>query len=148
MDLFVCRANVWRSQVAEWFAKELWKDVISCASVEARKDMYWSKPEKGITKIVLNKYHINISNQEVFYPNDILKFFDKIENIYFLFDPKKSKISDEETLIEWKTLWDYLDSIWKEYSIYEIDDPDEKDEGTIEKIVVDIDVLVKDIYKN
>ena len=147
MDLFVCRANVWRSQVAEWFAKKLWKDVISCASVEARKCMYFNKPEKVITNIVLNKYNIDISNQEVFYPNDIIKYLDKLKNIYFLFDPKKAKESDVETLIDWVTLWDYLDSLWKEYNIFEIEDPDEKDEKTIERIVNQIDLLIKDIYK-
>ena len=146
MDLFVCWANVWRSQVAEWFAKKIWKDVISCASVEARKDMYFNKPEKVITSIVLDKYNIDISNQEVFYPNDILKYLDKVNNIYFLFDPKKSREPDVETLINWEPLWDYLNSIWKKYNIYEIEDPDEKDEGTIEKIVVDIDKYVNKLY--
>lgn len=147
MDLFVCRANVWRSQVAEWFAKKLWKNVISCASVEARKDKYFNKPEKVITSIVKEKYNIDISNQEVFYPNDIFNNIDDIKNIYILFDPEKSKKSDKDTLINWEPLRKYLNSIWKEYKVYEIEDPDAKDEKTIEVIVNKLYNLVNNIYK-
>ena len=146
MDLFICRANVWRSQCAEWFAKKFKKDVISCASVEARKEKYFYKPEKVITDIILNKYNIDISKQEIYYPLDILKDIDNLENIYFLFDPKKAKKSDKEVLIKWKTLWEYFDSIWKEYSIYEIEDPDAKDNSTIVKIVDDINLVINKIY--
>lgn len=147
MDLFVCWANVGRSQVAEWFARKFWKKIISCASVEARKEMYSFKPEKVITEILFKKYNIDISKQEVFYPSDIINNIEKVDNIYFLFDPKKAKKSDEETLINWKTLWEYLDSVWKNYNIYEIEDPDEKDEKVVEDIVYQLYDLVNKIYK-
>jgi hypothetical protein len=52
--------------------------VISCASVEARKKKYNYKPEKEITHILKNIYNIDISNQKIFYPEDILKYLDKI----------------------------------------------------------------------
>ena len=148
MDLFICWANVWRSQVAEAFAKKLWKNIISCASVEARKEKYNNKPEKIVTKIMLEDYNIDIKNQVIFYPKDIEKFLNKIQNIYFLFDPKKAKNSDKETLINWKTIWDFFNSIWKKYYIYEIEDPDGKDIKNIKKIINDIDILVNKIYKN
>ena len=54
MIIFVCKANVWRSQVAEWIAKYFWLDAISCAWVEARKEKYFSKPDKEITDILKN----------------------------------------------------------------------------------------------
>jgi hypothetical protein len=49
-------------------------------------------------------------------------------------------------LIKWKTLWEYFDSIWKKYSIYEIEDPDAKDDDTIVKIVDNINLVVNKIY--
>ncbi len=142
MNLFICWANVWRSQVAEWFAKNLWKDVISCASVEARKEKYSYKPEKIVTQIMKNKYNIDISNQDVYYPDDIIKYIDNVENIYFLFNPKDVKKVDSEVLINWKTLWEYFDSIWKKYFIYNIEDPDNKDLLKIKKIVDEINYLI------
>ena len=143
MDLYICWANVWRSQVAEWFAKNLWKNVISCAWVEARKEKYNFKPEKTVTDIMLNDYNIDISEQEVFYPNDILKYLDKIENIYFLFDPKKAKKSDNEVLVNSITIWDYFDNAWIKYEIHEIEDPDEKDLDTIKNIVSEIKEFIE-----
>ncbi len=142
MDLFICWANVWRSQVAEWFAKSLWKDVISCASVEARKEKYNYKPEKIVTQIMKNKYNIDISNQDVYYPDDIIKYIDNVENIYFLFNPKDVKKVDSEVSINWKTLWEYFDSIWKKYFIYNIEDPENKDLLKIKKIVDEINYLI------
>jgi len=146
MDLFVCWANVWRSQVAEWFAKKLWKNVLSCAWVEARKEKYFNKPEKVVTSILLEDYNIDISNQEVFYPKDIKNNINDINNIYFLFDPKKSQEPDKDNLINWLTFWDYLDSIWRNYIIYEIEDPDAKDINTIKSIVDDLYNLINKIY--
>ncbi len=147
MDLYICWANVGRSQVAEWFAKNLWKDVISCASVEARKEKYFNKPEKEITEILYEKFWIDISEQRVYYPEDILEYLDNIENIYFLFDPKKVEKVDLDVLINWKTFWEYLDSIWRKYFIYEVEDPDKKDKNTIIWIVNKINIIIKEIYK-
>jgi len=147
MDLFVCWANVWRSQLAEGFAKKLWKNVISCASVEARKEKYKNKPDEVVTEIIRKEYNIDISNQVVFYPNDILKYLNKINNIYFLFNPKDVNKVDNEVLINWKTLWEYLDSIWKKYFIYDIEDPDNKDLSKIRNIVKKIYQLInRNIY--
>ena len=147
MDLFVCWANVWRSQVAEWFVKNIWIKVISCASVEARKEKYDFIPGKVITKIMVEKYNIDISTQHILYPNDIINHIDQINNIYFLFDPKKAKKSDDEVLIENKTLWNYFDNIWKKYNIIEIEDPDWKDESKKYEIVSNIEKVIYKIYK-
>ena len=148
MDLFICWANVGRSQTAEWFAKRKWKKVISCASVEARKEKYNFHPEKDVTEIMLENYNIKISNQDIFYPSDILKYFDKIENIYFLFNPKDVKKEvDKELLINNIPIWDYLKKIWKKYKIHSIKDPDWESRESIEKIVEEIRILVNGIYK-
>ena len=147
MDLFICWANVWRSQTAEWFAKNLWKDVISCASVEARKEKYNYHPEKDVTDIMLKSYNIDISNQDIFYPRNLIHLLDKIENIYFLFNPKDVKKEiDKEVLVDNIAIWKYFDKIWKNYEIYPIKDPDWENRKSIEKIVNEIKVVVNQIY--
>ena len=148
MDLFVCWANAQRSQVAEAFSKKLWKKVISCASIEDKKEKYFHKPEKIITRLVKDNFDINISNQKILYPNDILEEIKNIDNIYFLYNPKEARIPDNKLLINWMTFRNYLESIWKKYEIYEIKEPDE-DINTFDsmlEIVYDIDRLVKRIY--
>ena len=149
MDLFVCWANAQRSQVAEAFSKKLWKNTISCASVESKKEKYSSKPEKNITELMNTNFDIDISNQQISYPSDIIKYIDQINNIYFLFDPKEANIPDEELLIEWKAFWDYLNSIWKKYEIHKIKDPDEyiNTKDSMLEIIYNIDELVKKLYK-
>ena len=83
------------------------------------------------------------------YPNDILSEIENIDKIYFLYNPKDARKPDKELLIEWKTFWDYLDFIWKEYEIHEIKEPDEdiNTEESMLEIVYDIDFLVKKLYK-
>ena len=148
-DLFVCWANAQRSQVAEAFSKNIWKDAISCASVEDKKEKYFHKPEKIITRLVKENFDIDISNQKILYPNDILSEIENIDKIYFLYNPKDARKPDKELLIEWKTFWDYLDFIWKKYEIHEIKEPDEdiNTEESMLEIVYDIDILVKRLYK-
>jgi len=149
MDLFVCWANAQRSQVAEAFARKIWKEVISCASVEDKKEKYFHKPEKIITRLVKENFNIDISNQKILYPKDILWEIDNINKIYFLYNPKVTKKPDEKLLVNLKTFWDYLDSIWKKYEIHEIKEPDEdiNTSDSMLEIVYDIDKLVKELYK-
>lgn len=148
MDLFICWANVQRSQIAEAFARELGKEVISCASVEDKREKYLNKPEKTVTELMQENFWIDISHQKVFYPNDILDRLDEIENIYFLYDPKEARIPDEKLLVNSKPFWDYLNSIWKKYEIYKIKDPDEdiNTKDSMLEIVYDIDKLIKELY--
>ncbi len=147
-DLFVCWANVQRSQIAEAFVKKLWKNVISCASVENKREKYKNKPEKIVTNLMQENFWIDISYQKVSYPIDIIDELNNLENIYFLFDPKKAKKVDDELLINWKTFWNYLDFIWKKYSIYEIKDLDEdiNTSDSMLEIIYDIDKLIKKLY--
>jgi len=126
MIVFVCSANVWRSQVAEWFAKKFWLDAISCAGVEAKKEKYGYKPDKVITDILLKNYDIDISNQEIFYPEDIKDKLLNAEKIMFLFDPDKVKKVDNKVLVDGMTLWEFLKKNWKKYKKNSIPDPYEK----------------------
>jgi len=148
MDLFVCWANVQRSQMAQAFAKKMWIDAISCASIEDKREKYLNKPEKTVTKLMKENFDLDISNQEVSYPNEILDKLDQIENIYFLYDPKEARIPDEKLLVDWKSFWKYLDFVWKKYEIHKIKDPDE-DVNTADsmlEIVYDIEKLINKLY--
>ena len=149
MNLFVCWANVQRSQIAEAFAKKIWKKSISCASIEDKREKYLNKPENTVTGFMNDKFWIDISNQEVLYPNEILDKLNQIDNIYFLYDPKEARKPDEKLLVNWKSLWDYLDYIWKKYEIHKIKDPDEdiNTKDSMLNIIYDIDELVKKLYK-
>jgi hypothetical protein len=46
--------------------------------VEARKEKYNFKPEKEITDILKSLYNIDISNQVISYPKDILDYLDNV----------------------------------------------------------------------
>jgi hypothetical protein len=92
-------------------------------------------------------YNIDISNQVISYPKDILDYLDNVWNIYLLFDPKEvDKKVNKELLIDNLLFWEYLDKIWKKYFIYKIEDPDTKDKDTIKAIVEDIYNLIIKIY--
>ena len=149
MDLFICWANAQRSQVAEAFANKIWKEAISCASVVDKKEKYFNHPEKIITRLVKENFNLDISNQEILYPNDILGEINNIDKIYFLYNPKEARFPDEKLLVNWKPFWDYLNYIWKKYEIHEIKEPDEdiNTEESMLEIVYDIDKLVKKLYK-
>jgi len=147
MILFVCKANVWRSQIAEWIAKNLGLKAISCAAVEARKEKYNYKPDKQITQILKNKYNIDISNQKIKYPNDIKKLLNEINEAVFLFEPKDIKQIDKEVLIEGYSLWSYLEKKWKKITIYPIDDPADKNRNFKEKVIDQIYFFIKNKYE-
>jgi len=149
MDLFICWANAQRSQVAEAFAKKIGKNIISCASVEDKKEKYKNKPEKIVTDLMKQNFWINISEQKICYPSDIIDKLDEVENIYFLYEPKDVKKVDEKLLINWKPFWEYLNFIWKKYKIYKIKDPDEdiNTKNSMLEIIYDIEKLINKIYK-
>lgn len=121
---------------------------MSCASVEAKKEKYLWKPEKIVTWLLKEIFWINMENQKIYYPHEILEKFDEVENIYFLFDPKKSKEPSAELLVNWLPLWKYFDSIWRKYKIYEIKDPDENKntKKSMLEIIYDIEKMIKKIY--
>lgn len=146
MILFVCKANVWRSQIAEWIAKFLWIKAISCAAVEARKEKYNWKPDKEIVEILRHKYNIHIHNQKIKYPNDIKKEINQIDKAIFLFNPQNIKQIDKEVLIENIPLWDYLKRKWKKIIIKHINDPANKDKNFKEKIIDEIYHFIKNNY--
>ncbi len=147
MLIFVCKANVWRSQIAEWIAKYFWIKSTSCAWVEARKEKYFNKPDKQIIEILKKEYNIDISNQNIKYPEDIKELFIPENKIIFFFNPKNISQVDKEVLIENKPLWKYLREKWIKYEIYKIEDPADKSKKFKEEVIKKIYNFIKDNYE-
>lgn len=124
--LFICKANVQRSQVAEWLYNSYSKvsKAISCAWVEARKEKYNWKPEKNITSILLEDW-IDLSKQNINYITDFnLNELNMLKRVIFLFNPINEKIIDKECLINWESVYEYFrDKQYIEIIIHEIQDP-------------------------
>lgn len=124
--LFICKANVQRSQVAEWLYNHYSKNSksISCAWVEARKEKYNWKPEKLITSILLER-GVDISKQNINYITDFKQEeLEKIKKVIFLFNPINENTIDSECLIKWIWVYKYLKNKENiEIIIHEIKDP-------------------------
>jgi len=146
MFLFICKANVGRSQIAEWFMKNLWINAISCASFEARKNDYKNSPDFEISEILKKEFWINIFSQNISYPDDIIDKINSVKKIVFFFDPKKKlKNPDKSVLINWITFWDFLDKNKINYEIHEVKDPFEKGVKEKKRVIIEICKMVREL---
>lgn len=144
MFLFICKANVGRSQIAEWFMKNFWINAISCASFEARKNDYKNSPDIEISEILKNEFWINIFKQQIFYPEDVLSKISSVKKIVFFFNPKKELINpDKDILINWITFWDFLDKNKINYEIVEVRDPFERGLKEKKRVIGEIYKIVR-----
>lgn len=118
--LFLCKANVWRSQMAEWYINFLTgqKVAISAALVEdhTKSPLYNGKPALHIQEIMLEDW-IDISDQHIklfsTLWNDVLE---GLTNIVLL-----DKEMIEENQIPWDNFWDNF--VHKNIDIIDIPDP-------------------------
>lgn len=124
--MFVCIANVWRSQVAEWIYNFYSKNIkaISCAWAEAKKEKYNSKPDSEIVEILLQNW-INISEQKINYITDFNKEeLNNIKKVIFLYNPDNKSNINKDCLIHWMSVYEYfLNKKNVEIIINEINDP-------------------------
>jgi protein-tyrosine-phosphatase len=124
--LFICKANVQRSQAAQWLYNHYSKysKSISCAWVEARKIKYKWKPEKNITEILLNRW-VDIREQNINYITDFQwDDFNNIKRVIFLYNPTNENIIDNECLVEGVSVYNYFNKNNNiEIVIHEIKDP-------------------------
>jgi len=95
--LFLCAANVWRSQMAEWYYNFFSDDNswISAALIEDRRLKYWHRPATEIVEVMSDDW-VDISWQRV-------KLLDKqmcetASRIVVLLDPLER---ESEFDIEW-----------------------------------------------
>lgn len=142
--LFLCSANVGRSQIAQWYYNHLskWCFSQSAALVEDRINLraiskdknieeinnriisYWWKPDKSIIQIMKDDW-IDISNQRIKLLNslsyDEISSFDKI---IILFNPVSIEANSYEFDIDWINPYQYLINNFKnKIGIFEIKDP-------------------------
>ena len=118
--LFLCSANVWRSQMGEWYYNYFSnsKNWFSAALVEDRREKYWHSPAIEIAKLMLQDW-IDISEQKVKLLNkEMCEAADKV--ILFL-NPEDIK---SEFQIEWKNATDFLMNNYADkLIIFQIHDP-------------------------
>ena len=146
---FICKANVQRSQIAEWLFKKYHPniEVISFAWVEARKQKYHWVTEKSVCKIAKELDWVDIFQQNINYISDFdNKTLEKIDIFYFLFDPNIDNISEKETFIQWYSPYEYIKNHLKaNIKITPITDPYQASENEKLRIYNDIKKLILNI---
>ncbi len=145
--LFICKANVWRSQIAEWIYNKVhsgWS--ISLAWNQARKRKYRSKPLKDITDFLKLQKSLDITAHKIHYlkdiPDDILN---KVKIVYFLYDPTHEGNCDNSCKKNWYSPYLYFKELWLPISIYPIPDPFDTWEEWYELIYKNIFDLVSNL---
>lgn len=123
--LFICRANVWRSQIAEWLYRKHYDDnVISIAGAEAKKEKYHGRPLPAIVDFLDKNWGIDISSQSISYLSDIpLYILRSIRSIYFLYDPRIETDCDIACKLEGMSPYDYFEKQGMDIIITPIEDP-------------------------
>lgn len=124
--LFICKANVWRSQIAEGLYNHLhwtWK-ALSLAGCEARKEKYHWKPSESIIDFMKEYSWIDISNQRIRYLSDVSELIlSNIEEVIFLYDPTEYAWCDLECMKDGYSPYEYFLSQNTSIQKYAIPDP-------------------------
>ena len=144
--LFVCKANVGRSQIAEWLYNSnanKKSTALSIAWCEARKEKYFEKPAETIVSFMKNKQWIDISSQKINYISDFSKeVFDKVNRVIYLYNPEKSLSCDLDCRIDNMSPFQYLKEKWFQIQISPVEDPYETWEKWYEGIVYRIHEII------
>lgn len=142
--LYICKANVWRSQIAEWIHNKFANGTnkpLSLAWSEARKVKYNWSPSSDIVKYMSETRWIEIVNQRISYIMDLpTATIDAIQKTIFLYDPEKDSHCDDACKINEESPYEYLRKRWFNILISPVADPFETGE-------VWFDTIYDDIYK-
>lgn len=87
--LFLCAANVWRSQMAEWYYNALTKTehATSAALLEDRRNKYNHKPTQEIQntmmqdRVDISSHSIQLLNRELCEQADIIVIFLELDDV-------------------------------------------------------------------
>ncbi len=142
--LFICRANVWRSQIAEWLYRKYSDDrVMSIAGAEAKKEKYHGRPLPAIIDFLHKNWDTDISSQNISYLSDIpLHILRSIRSIYFLYDPRIETDCDIACQLEGMSPYDYFQKQGIDIIITPIEDPFDGWVSRYDHIVRAIDTLI------
>jgi len=146
--LFICRANVWRSQMAEAIYNHIhwnWK-AISIAGCEARKEKYHSKPADSIIDFMKEHSWLDISDQSIKYLSEIPEqILLNIEKVIFLYDPIEYKLCELECMKDGYSPYEYFLSQNTSIQKYAIPDPFEVGYSRYGMICDEIYSIIKNI---
>lgn len=142
--LFICRANVGRSQIAEGFYRKYHDDnVISIAGAEAKKEKYHGRPLSAIVDFLHDHYTLDISSQKISYLWDIpLYTLRSIRSVYFLYDPVIEMDCDAACMREGMSPYYYFQKQSIDITIVPVDDPFDEWPSWYQSIIEKISVLV------
>lgn len=149
--IFICKANVWRSQIAEWIYNNLYGsgESISIAWSEARKEKYLWAPDTSVSKILKEYKWVDISTQKIKYLKDItVQHLSSCNLIVFLFDPEDITTCDDWCKLNWSTPYQYLKKWDIPILICPITDPFEVEQDAYKKIIDDIEKLIRVLPKS
>ena len=143
--LFICKANVWRSQIAEWLYNHIrWERIpLSIAGCEARKDRYVWKPAGSIQDFMMTYAWINISKQKIQYLTDLSEDqISDIEEVIFLYDPTKETLCESECMKDGLSPYVYFRNRNIFTRIFPVPDPFEEWEASYESIYLSIKSII------
>ncbi len=142
--LFICRANVWRSQIAEWLYRKYYHDrVMSIAGAEAKKEKYHGRPLPAIIDFLDKNWSIDISSQSISYLSDIpLHTLRSIRSVCFLYDPRIEADCDISCTLDGISPYDYFQKQGVDIIITPIEDPFDGWVSRYDHISREIDILI------
>ena len=118
--LFLCAANVWRSQMAEWFYNHFTKsnNAISAAMLLDRKAKFFNMPSDDVIQL-MREEGIDISKQTIkVVTKEMCESVDKIISF------ASNREFSPEVFIEWVPAYEYITKYHKDkFSERLLDDP-------------------------
>lgn len=149
--IFICKANVWRSQIAEWIFNHIFGPwaAISIAWLEARKEKYIWAPDTWISDVLKEYKWVDISTQKIKYLKDMsIQELHCFNIVVFLFDPVRELWCEEECRLGWATPYEYLRTLSIPIFINPVIDPFDLWKEGYKGIIDDIEKLIKELPTN
>ncbi len=148
--LFICKANVGRSQIAEWLFNDIhgfWGS-LSIAWSEARKDKYLWIPDKTIINFLQEVYWVDICMQKIKYLSDLKSsHLVQITLVIFLYNPLIETFCDDLCKINGLTPYEYFKKKNMPIFIYPVTDPFEIWISWYQKISEEIKIIIGNLKK-
>lgn len=144
--LFICSANVWRSQIAEWYYNHFTdqKCWFSAALIENRLEKYNNKPEYRVVNTMKEDW-IDISSQRIKLLTK--EFCDRADKIILLLEPNLCQKSD--FVINWQFPTKFLlDNYKDKIHIKKVQDPFWETNDKLRVIRNEIKLIVLDVVRN
>lgn len=141
---FICKANIGRSQIAEYLYNAVYpSQSVSFAGCEARKEQYAWVALSPLSKFLYKNYGVDISKNRIKYIRDWGSI--PVKKVYFLYNPHKHTECDQDCKREDKTPYEWVQWLNIPFEIIDIPDPFETGEVGYEQIYQTIQSLITNI---